>query len=66
MRNYSQLHQFLVLTLALLDDVLLLQDLLQSHALLVKQSVHVGHGPAVKFPKHPGQSEQNVFVKCEF
>ena len=47
-----QVHQFLVLTLALLDDVLLLKDLCQRDALLVQERVHVGHGAGVVLPEH--------------
>ena len=47
-----QVHQFLVLTLTLLDDVLLLEYLCQGDALLVQERVHVGHSAGVVFPEH--------------
>lgn len=50
----EEVEQAAVLSLALLQDVVLLHQLSQCHILVVQQLVNVGGGVQVKLPKHGG------------
>ncbi len=52
---YLQIRQLLVGVLALLDDVLLVEDLDQAHVLLLEQCVDLGRRHRVVLPKHVDQ-----------
>lgn len=48
----QEVHQFVVLSLALLQDIIFIHHLQQCDIFLFQQRVDVGRGMEVKFPKH--------------
>lgn len=55
----QEVHQFVVLGLALLQDVIFVHHLQQRHILFLQQRVDVRRGMEVKFPKHVDSERAN-------
>lgn len=55
--SQQEVNQFVVLGLALLQDIILIHHLRQCHIFLLQQCVNVGCGVEIKLPKHVGSKK---------
>lgn len=55
----QELHKFMVLGLAFLEDIFLIHNLHQGYILLLKERVNVGRCVQIKLPKHGATEKRN-------